>query len=276
MNWFVAALRYARFGFFVLPVEPGGKRPLLKHGVKDATRLEPRIEEWARRWPSANLAIAVTPPLAVLDVDPRSGGDKTLARILEAHGPLPATKTARTGGGGAHHLFLMPSGVDCRGKLGPGLDFLHGADEQGFARRYILVAPSVTAASYAWDSPPGTPIAKAPAWLVELATRRSVEPAPCAPASPSSPDAFDRARRYLEKIAPAISGANGHAHTFVVAQRLVRGFGLSDGESLELLRNWNKSCSPPWSEHELRRKVRQARERGTMPHGALLEGRRAS
>lgn len=87
-------------------------------------------------------------------------------------------------------------------------------------------------------------------------------------------DLITRAERYLAATPPAISGQGGHSHTFVVAQKLVRGFGLDEGTALSLLSEWNKGCQPPWAPHELRRKVRQAAERGRHSVGDLRDADR--
>jgi hypothetical protein len=74
------ALRYASFGWPVIPVEPGGKRPatrLVPHGVKDASAEAVKIRDWYGEQPEANVGIACS-KFFVLDVDPRNGGDDTL------------------------------------------------------------------------------------------------------------------------------------------------------------------------------------------------------
>lgn len=68
----------------------------------------------------------------------------------------------------------------------------------------------------------------------------------------------ERARKYVEKMDPAVSGQGGHNATFTVACRLVLGFGLNEGDALFILREYNQRCSPPWSERELQHKVKQA------------------
>ena len=80
-----------------------------------------------------------------------------------------------------------------------------------------------------------------------------------------------RARRFLLAVEPAVSGQQGDLHTFCVCCRVVRGFGLSDSEAMEVLNEWNARCAPPWSEQELFEKVRNARRYGREPIGALLE-----
>lgn len=71
----------------------------------------------------------------------------------------------------------------------------------------------------------------------------------------------EHARNWLQKHGPAISGSFGHTHTYSAALALVDGFGLDDGTALELLREWNQTCQPPWSERDLVRKIQQAARR---------------
>jgi len=71
-------------------------------------------------------------------------------------------------------------------------------------------------------------------------------------------------------VPPAIAGQHGDRHTFQVCCRMVRGFGLSDTDALALLVDWNARCEPPWSERELRDKLRRARRYGREPIGGLL------
>jgi len=68
----------------------------------------------------------------------------------------------------------------------------------------------------------------------------------------------ERARAYLKKIPNAIAGQNGHRATFAAACRLVE-FGLSPEAAWGIYLEWNRShCLPPWSERDLRHKLRDA------------------
>jgi hypothetical protein len=84
----------------------------------------------------------------------------------------------------------------------------------------------------------------------------------------------ERARRYVGKIAGAVSGRGGHKKTFHVACILIRDFMLDRGEAAEVLGEWNRTCVPPWSVGELNHKLDGA-ENATGPMGRLLEGRSA-
>lgn len=68
----------------------------------------------------------------------------------------------------------------------------------------------------------------------------------------------ERARRYLAKCPPAISGQGGHNATYHAAAAMIHGFDLSEADTLALLRDWNRACQPPWSEAEMLHKVRSA------------------
>lgn len=94
---------------------------------------------------------------------------------------------------------------------------------------------------------------------------------PCArQPSDASSIVLERARRYIAAIPPAVAGQHGDVATFRVCCRLVRGFDLDDEEALNVLADWNDACCPPWSERELRTKLRAARRYGREPVGGLL------
>lgn len=89
----------------------------------------------------------------------------------------------------------------------------------------------------------------------------------------------ERAARYLAKLPPAISGAGGHDATFRAACVLLHGFALPEAEALAVLRSWNEThCAPPWTEAELRHKVKSAIGKAPdKPLGHLLgEGERTA
>jgi primase-polymerase (primpol)-like protein len=84
--------------------------------------------------------------------------------------------------------------------------------------------------------------------------------------SVSDSHVFERARKYIAKMPPAISGQAGHNQTFHVACTLALGFALSEEQTMQALREYNARCVPPWSEKELLHKAQsamsQAGERG--------------
>ncbi len=84
---------------------------------------------------------------------------------------------------------------------------------------------------------------------------------------PGPLDVVERARRYVAKMPPAVSGQHGHDQTFAVACALIQGFGLSRTESEPLLREYSARCEPPWSDRELAHKLTSAEGAAEPPEG---------
>jgi hypothetical protein len=110
-----------------------------------------------------------------------------------------------------------------------------------------------------------------------LAAIPKPEPLPVAPPR-SSVDSYTyagrlvRARQYLSRMPGALAGSGGHRATFAAACVLVRGFALEQDDALALLIEvHNPLCAPPWSERELRHKVKQAHQRARLPLGFLAD-----
>ena len=61
-----------------------------------------------------------------------------------------------------------------------------------------------------------------------------------------------------------------YAYAHFLCCRLVRGFALDDDEAFIVLAAWNARCQPPWTDADLRDKVRRARQYGREPIGGLL------
>ena len=271
------ALALAEVGVFVLPLV--GKQPdrsLTPHAVKNATNDRALIERWFATRPDLNVGIAIgigaLEAVRVLDSAPRNGGDATLAALVAEHGELPPTTTIASGrGDGGRHRYLMFPPGEYRGKLGPGLDLIGPG-------RYVVGPSSVhpdTGGRYEVVSAHDVGIADAPPWLVALARRPATADAPARARQPISTPTVERARRYLAQVDPAISGQHGHDATFIVASKLVRGFGL-DAETAyaQLVNEWNDRCQPPWSERQLRRKVAEAERASRMTLGFLRDAER--
>jgi hypothetical protein len=88
---------------------------------------------------------------------------------------------------------------------------------------------------------------------------------------PETTPILDRARAYVAKMEPAISGSGGHSATWAVAIVLAKGFGLTEDETLEILRtDYNPRCQPEWSEKELAHKAKQAKQ-ANVPEGFVLD-----
>lgn len=82
---------------------------------------------------------------------------------------------------------------------------------------------------------------------------------------------MERAYAYVSKMPPSVQGSGGSDAAFNVALTLVKGFSLSEEEALPIMADWNQGCSPPWSESELRHKLRSAANSSQRPQGYLLK-----
>lgn len=139
----------------------------------------------------------------------------------------------------------------CRGKWGPGkrTSVATGAIEVYDHGRYFCVTgQQLQGCSEIRDCQPQLDALRDQFWPAETT---SVE-------FRSESAVVERARKYLSKIPGAVSGQRGHDRTFHAACVLVLGFCLSQGDALRLLREWNASCQPPWSERELEHKIEGA------------------
>lgn len=159
-----AALRLAREGVAVFPVGPD-KAPRVPGGFHSASTEERMILEWESKGLWALDAMIGCQPAAdqvVIDVDPRNGGENTLA-LFPA---LPRTRTTKTRSDGRHYWLTIEPGTEMRGKLGPGIDVKrHG-------KGYVVIPPS---AGYSYVVKGR--MAKAPRWLLdELVVERTFTP----------------------------------------------------------------------------------------------------
>ena len=151
----VAALGYAATNSWrVFPTKD--KKPLVRW--KTAASRDPRIiREWWRKFPDAEISLAIPAGLLVVDVDPRANGVTPTG--------LPPTRTATTPQGGWHHYFSVPVDATFVGHYGQGVDLKAGD------KSYVLLPPTP---GYEWV--PGTRrIAALPDDILNDITRGPVE-----------------------------------------------------------------------------------------------------
>jgi len=85
---------------------------------------------------------------------------------------------------------------------------------------------------------------------------------------------FERATKYANAVPPAISGQGGHNATFTLATALTHGFNLNESEAYQIMSDWNRGCQPPWTDRELRHKIRSSinTPHPMYPRGYMLDG----
>lgn len=160
-----AALDYAARDWPVVPIVPGGKRPLTRHGLKDATTDPDTIAEWWDRWPTANVAIATgAPGPTVIDCDGPIGRYQW-SRYVDQIG-WQTSPWACTGGGGWHIYYRTDASITNRARALPHVD-VRGAGG------YVVAPPSRTIGDYWWVATPDErPLPAMPGEVERLCTHR--------------------------------------------------------------------------------------------------------
>lgn len=238
------ALWYASVGAKVIPLAPGSKRPLTKHGLKDATDDPEQIKAWWAKYPTANIGIRTgrESGIVVLDVDVKNGakGMESLAKLEEEYGPFP-TLWATTPTGGRHYFFLAP---DCRvpnrTNLLPGID-VRGDDG------YIVVSPSeVDGNSYDWEDEDAD-IAELSEALLEFLTSKGRKKGG-APVRTTAGNSEEHT---------GVKEGSRNDHVFRAACRFNRE-GMSYEEARERVLQVAANCDPPLPEDEALRCLESA------------------
>lgn len=198
-----AALALAARGFKVFPIRGGAKAPpLLSDWPRLAKGDRDGIAVWWETWPEANIGVHCA-GLLVLDVDVKSGGDESYAKLDIFEG-FPHTLCTRTPTGGRHLFYRLPDGhpgvANSAGKIAPGLDVRSTGG-------YVVAPGSVVPAGEYRFEDPAVPIAPAPEWLVERAgvfterERPTIVNVPDAP-----PEIYQRALEWLRTTDPQAGG----------------------------------------------------------------------
>ena len=266
-----AALGYAEArGWLVFPCCWRGearKRPLTRHGLRDASVDLDQIRYWWCRWPEALIGLPTGQATAVVvDVDRKNGVDglDTLAELGAAI--LPDTPLAHTASGGLHIYFRATDSIvrNTAGARGRGLG--HGLDLRGDGGYVIAPAPG---SGYWWDpcnNLDTVELAPVPAWAVPremppLAT--AIRPRkPARGLSPYGEAALDDAARRI------ISAANGEQEATINGEAFaigtLAGAGAIPADFARRVLIWAAQQIPaydprrPWNPRELDEKIERA------------------
>ncbi|OBY30500.1 bifunctional DNA primase/polymerase [Mycolicibacter kumamotonensis] len=134
------------------------------HGLYDATTDVDRVFGWwGGSYAGCNIGGRVPESMFVVDVDPRHGGDNTLAALEAKYGQLPETLMTLSGrgDGGKHLFFRRPPGKLSAARLGRGIDLKTSAG-------YVVMPPSIHPDSAECYTSVEAPVAVPPGWLVNL------------------------------------------------------------------------------------------------------------
>jgi hypothetical protein len=257
------ALSLAAQGFWVFPIVAGKKSPPAVKGWQAwATRDTAKIgEHWGRN-PDDNIGISTSKfhddqALLVVDVDNKGNkrGSDEIIRLELTGCELPDTHRVDTPTGGQHLFFCVPRAVrQGTDVIGTGLDVRSSGG--------YVVASGSDIAGREYIAAGDQPVHAAPAWLVE---RCGVQVRPARERNSEERIEVEVGRALARSIgfasgqAPlAAQGAAGDQATFKVAAK-IKDYGVDEDTCYAVLsEHWNPRCSPPWSEEDLRAKVRNA------------------
>lgn len=234
---------------------PRWMRDIFEHGLLSATTDPETITILFERFPHANIFMRPDPLSAVLDVDPRSGGDDSLAEFEAQHGKLPETVICLTGSGGEHYHFRSDEPVKGT-QVTPGLE-LKGPDQ------LLVLPPSmhISGNRYTWEvsgHPLRVELAPLPTWLKEIGVRKEgkVNPPGWAAEWLRTPIGEKDGRRGPDGL-PKIVG-------------YLRGHGIESDVAVEIVRLWDLQNPVPLGEEEVRRHVEGMYERYGIPEKPVL------
>ena len=238
------ALDYLSRGWSVIPLRPRDKRPAIRwQEYQERLASQEDVKAWFRHWPDANVGVVTgnASGLIVVDIDPKHGGEDSLARLERQHGPLPPTVEAATGGGGRHIYFAHPGGVvRNRVALAPGIDVRGDGG-------YVVAPPSVHTSGkpYAWlksHNPDTLEPAPMPGWLLRELT--------------GDEHRLGHPLTYWRHLAQEGVPEGERNNTIASLTGHLLWHGVDPDVTLELLLCWNRiRCRPPLSDEEVVRTV---------------------
>jgi RecA-family ATPase len=241
------ALALVNLGYRVIPLIPNDKKPLTKHGCKDASEDLGQVAEWWCKWPDANIGIATGSGLVVIDVDrvPNSDGVKKalpnpwLEPLSECLESLAADSVVESPTGGFHLYFKSDRGAfkNSAGVIAEGVDVRADGG-------YIVAPGSVIDGKY----------------------YRELENLPLVARSqlPQLPPRLFEALLKGSKAPSKASGTTlgkineGQRHDFLASEAgRLAGCGISEAALLAALREINKEkCNPPQDDEDLQHLAR--------------------
>jgi hypothetical protein len=239
-----------------------GKHPYARHaprGLLDATNDFGTIERWWTAGVPYNIGVRTGEEsgIVVIDVDPRHGGDETLAELEHRFGALPLTWRFLTGGGGQHILFRHPGyrvqNQNGDGRLGDGLDvrgdggYIVAPGSRHISGRYYEISVD--------HHPDEVELADMPIWLAAM-LRPAEKRTACTAAMPET---------WRRLVAEGVAEGRRNDAVARLAGHLLRPGPKDPFLVLDLIRVWNATrCRPPLDEAEIIRTVNSiaAREIG--------------
>lgn len=211
-------------------------------------------------FPTGNFGVVLQDDDLVIDVDPRNfqkGVDsmETLSKYVPGIVAWD-TPTIKTGSGGLHIYLKKPANYPTKELVRnlPGIEFKTkgrqvvglGSLHPDTGKPYELLAGSFET------------ILMAPAALLDLLRKVSLEQSQGSGAYDDNQQAVNRYIEYLKRAPIAIQGQHGDHTTFMVAA-VAHDIGLTPEKAFDLMDlHYNMRCEPPWKARDLLTKIRNA------------------
>jgi len=234
---------YADLGWHLTPLSSTktrkeGKAPYLKNWAQTAVCDARRAVYWLSKGNNLGLVCGQISDLAVIDVDPRHGGDESLKRLIARCGPLPETVACKTGNNGQHLYFRWYAGARSSKPL-DGIDFQCDG-------RCVALPPSwnwETGGTYEWlNGPDQVAVAEMPdTWRQLLSNPQELQNVPLAP-NDSGPIPERRRNNTLYQLAVDLF-LDGRSEAEVYAEIFAANAGR---------------CEPPLPEDEVKQLINSA------------------
>ena len=256
-----SVLELWRSGFSVIPVQPGGKRPLVPWVEYQSRRpTEEEIHQWWQQHPNANIGIVTgkISRIVVIDLDLDKDDNESGAKIYEQ---APTDLIVKTGRGGYHLYYCYPEDVD---HISNRVGLLPGVDIRADGG-YVVAPPSAHSSGrlYEWTrrGKPG----KLPPHLVGLLTSYT----------PVGRDGGEDSPKWLSDLLAGVEKGQRNDVCARLCGYLI-GKGMPKDVVLTIIRQWNEKNRPPLPDHEVAATVesvyKTARRRGAIPQNRSQDG----
>jgi len=208
------------------PVFPCGKdkKPLVAWA--DFQKRIPTVDEvreWWTKWPEANIGMPTgkLSGISVVDIDPKNGG-------TVPEGMPTMTTVVKTGSGGWHYYYKHADGVRNTDERGTGFKGVDIRGDGGF----VIVPPSIT----------------------NIGSYEVIVEEPLIP----FPTEFFKIKKERFDVAAIIGGVSEGSRNMTAAQfagSVIAKYRKEEWESIvwPILQAWNKTCTPPEPEKDLRK-----------------------